>query len=528
MEPRIESGTFNGRLVLTAAYAEKVREVVEWSLKHRPEDWWPDGGKGKGKDAAKRALAWAVPCVEAAVLAVVGRVSAGILERMSAAVDATPEEERFQAVIFDSRADAEAWRAERPWRIAQDTAWDWPWERDEGSDICRASLAVLHEALKLCPNWDSAVEVRHGLAITDGPQAWEDADDGPPLVLRALVKAGARAFYKLHRQPAVPMTWARGFVKASSLDSRWDPLPDNTLRLRGSPRIVAAVDGRGEWFRGREMDGKQGAVVELAGVIAGFLGLEAHRQWQLGVLRPSEVYIPASRDGLTRVLKRETNPENVLEAIEWLTYIRLDGWALVNGVDELSRLPGTEGLPGRPTPYFRVEVGSPLNPWDGIDAILSKGFTLPDRFRYLSPVFDAAVIPRVGNRRTFDRQRLAGVFGLGAILVEHREDYRAQGGVERGVIQDALERDFAFYRRSQADLTDKVLDAWCAKPGQLKLGGSTGPILETVHRGGRTLLRLGPDFRAHEGLITGAADVTAYARAGGKARQAQIRDGSKR
>lgn len=500
-----------GVRVLTVADIERAAPAVQWHLRELAEEW------GRVKDAE----AWAVPIVREALERVVGKVSAGVLHALGGAAEGLPEEERFQVIVYESKAAADAARASDPLALA----WRWPWECDEGATLCRASAFVLEEVERIWPSWDRLGEAREKLTEA-GPSAWDDGDDGEPaLALRVLTWPVAAKWYRDTRVEALPVETANGISQVTIAKTIWKPdgkvfvvdpesaehASRDALARMGT--VVPAVDGRVDFWCVQEAAGAAFArMAELAGVLSVHLAHTVMRQWRAGVPHPDNVFLPASRDGMTREVGRTVDPEAVREALEWLMDIRVYGWPLVNGFDQLGKHPDRVASKGRSTPYFRVVVGEGLHPWHGVKACLERGFTIPHRMRFLSPVLPLSEVPLFGDSRTHDRQRVAFAYLIGAVMVEHREQYIDVGGIEESLLRSALRQRGGFYVRSHADMPARAIQHYLSTPAQLSLDGNRGPVLQRFSKrlGGKhtSMLKLGPGYSAEEALIEGAAATT--------------------
>lgn len=517
----IRSEELKGRRVLTAGEVERLAAAVQWDLGEHPDSWGPV------RDGAK---AWAVNTGSAAIVALVGRMSSGIIEAMGRAVEELDEAERFRFIVYATKAEAEAARRDD----TIEAAFRWPWDTEPGAELCRVNAAVLEEAARIAPMWDQLGEARAVLKANDGAGAWDDEDDGrPALSLRVLVGALAWAWKRRSMVPSLPVNLAAALsVSMTSPGTLWTPegkalnvdpeARDRAVKaLKGGSGIetfmsrgavVPAIDGRGDWFT-LQVEGSFAEVVELAGVLASHLAHAAMAQWRAGGAGSDFVFVPASRDGLRRELGRDVMPEKVKDALMWLREVRVGTHSLVDAWDETLERPGRQRVRGRPSPYFMVKVGLALHPWLGIEACRRHGFEIPANAAFLSPILSARDAPLVGDHRTRDRQRVAFSFLLGAVFVEHREQVLDWGGIEEATLRRALRDRGGLYVRSHSDLPQRVIDKYCEKPEQLSLEGERGPVLRRFEAHGKRLLAFADGYAAEARLIIGAGKRTKFQRA---------------
>jgi hypothetical protein len=106
--------------------------------------------------------------------------------------------------------------------------------------------------------------------------------------------------------------------------------------------------------------------------------------------------------------------------------------------------------------------------------------------------------------------------GLGAVLVDRREEYAERGGVEWATLKNGLQRH-GLWTRTHNSLAERWMVHACVPLKQLSLAGvARAAPLECFELGGKTLVRLGPDYADAESLVLGAADRTTAARAAQK------------
>lgn len=429
-----------------------------------------------------------------------------------------------------SRVYAERDGASGPVVVLEPTATGWPWERDEGDTLCRASALLWQEAERLALGWAKRDEWLERLRDRDGFEPWTKEGDLPALALLILVSAFASRWKREHTVPGLPSGYVSTLLGVSGRTVKWQrglsPEGESAEKGKGEkgktlppslPRVLvcAATLGPPEW-----VDEKVAG--ELASALAVVLCLEAHRQWQRGDEHPESVILPESRDELGKLMNAGAKiaTTDLEEALEWLQGVRIGGWPLVNGFERLDRrqlvtLPSYKGT-GRPSRYYRVSVGEGLMPWRGVEACMARGF-LPGAERFLSPILPLSNVPIIGYNATHHRQRVAWSMAVPAEFVKRREQVLDWGGIEPSHLH-ARFRELGCYVRTHADLPAKMLAEALKAPAQLTLeGGAGGPWLEQFERNGKTLVRLGPDFGDAWRLIQADGELTKRARAAGLA-----------
>ena len=245
-----------------------------------------------------------------------------------------------------------------------------------------------------------------------------------------------------------------------------------------------------------------------AATVAAYLAIAAWRQLRAGVERFDYVPIPAGRNALREIFGAELTAADLDAALEWLQGFHVGGWPCVAGVyAEKIQPPGG----GRPATARVVHVGLPLAPHSIERVYLQAGVTLPSELRWYSPVLPPANAPLVGDHRTRERQRAAFALGLGAVLIERREEYADRGGGRLSDLRRPLAR-LGIYHRSHKSLVDDVLGAWLTEPSRPLLPElPTAPVLiETTAGGG--IYRLGPDYGDAHQMILGAAGLSGAGR----------------
>lgn len=296
--------------------------------------------------------------------------------------------------------------------------------------------------------------------------------------------------------PAAPIWLADALVIAPSATEIRNN-PDGSLVIiadevsRTLPVAVQAV------ARGALCAGGRRAVAS----VAAYLAIRAWHQYRAGE-RPDAVPMPAGRNELSKILGAKLSEDDLDAALDWLAGFKVAGYPCVAGVtSETVRRPG----PGRPAKWRVVQVGFPLAPM-GLERIFRQaGTVLPADLRWYSPVLSPAWAPLVGNHSTRERQRAAFALGLGAALMERREEY-ADRGLRIEDLRKPL-RQMGLYVRSHASLLDAVLDAWQRDPAQPSLPLPGAPrravLVETAPGSGRW--RLGPDYSDADRVIRLAA-----------------------
>ncbi len=189
-----------------AAVAGGVRAELE----KRPDDWGPD------HDGAE---AWAVQAVRERLEAVNGRMAVGILRRLELpqrelgslrtvfVLEAWQDGDEEGAAWALTREPVKTSEADRAPELASVAtardAWSWPFGRDEGASLCRASLALLEEADRLAAGADwGRDEAAKAIGAVDGRGVWEPRGGlKVPRAVRVLCGAAA-ARWKADRERA--------------------------------------------------------------------------------------------------------------------------------------------------------------------------------------------------------------------------------------------------------------------------------------------------------------------------------------
>jgi hypothetical protein len=188
---------------------EALPDAVSWAFERWPKLW---------RREPNRARAWAIEEVRKRLELVRGRLASGMVH----------EVEQLHA----SRLNGVEWLTEWPTEIPdgwvvlalppeqpggpQRIGWRprtsadeglglpwlaWPWGRDEGRDLCRASLYALEEAAvwanEALRGWEHRAEAAGKLAAADGVDAWRSDGERPALVLRIFLGVAGEAWAKL-------------------------------------------------------------------------------------------------------------------------------------------------------------------------------------------------------------------------------------------------------------------------------------------------------------------------------------------
>jgi hypothetical protein len=273
--------------------------------------------------------------------------------------------------------------------------------------------------------------------------------------------------------------------------------------------VVPMVAGATDWAA----DGNGAAVLALQ--LAAWLALEAHQQMDAGMADPDRVVLPVGRDAFSKATGGIRAERDQIEAaLEWLRCVQVAGEGLIYGWD-FTREPSPAG--GRPAELLVVRVGEMLWPWRGLEWWnRHPTLEIPKKLKWLSPVLPVADAPLVGNHQTRGVQRAAWSVGLGAVLVERREEYADRGGVEWATLKAGLQR-YGLWARTHNSLVERWMEEACRQPSLFD-----GAALERFEKAGKTLVRLGPDYADAEELVLGAAGRSKAARA------AQAKGASKR
>jgi len=495
---------------LDARMLEEVGPAVQYVLLNDAAAW---GAVTKGAEA------WALLRVTGKLERIIGLVLTGVLGTVTAAVDGLSDDARAKAAEENEALQAEWVEEQGPKGLAfaeidaltfadvwiQSVAW--PWDRDEGETLCRASMLVIDAAERIAPGWDGLAKWQKHLAEHAGTEAWKCDNEEPSVALEILVSAAAWEWKRETRFPAV----LRGFVGAlaagSDVDAKWK---DGQLRVPidggagGVGELVAGVLGPSGWLGRIEAGG-------LAGVLGAWLINEATRQWQTGILKPENVLLPAGRDERAKVTGVHAERSDVDKAFEWLCGVKVDGWSLVDGFEMT-----TEKTGGLNKTFYRVKLGEGLWAWHGVEFYRDRGLTLPSRLQWLSPVLPLNHVPHIGYHPTRNKIRVAVTLGFGAVFIDHRDQCLNWGGIEPETLAKGLEKLFGLYRRQQASLAADLIGA-CLKVPELTLPGlelPSGAVLERFRRNGKELLRLGPSLHGAWRLVIGAAERTQGARIG--------------
>jgi len=304
--------------------------------------------------------------------------------------------------------------------------------------------------------------------------------------------------------PSLPVPIARAIMMTTA--------PDAVVRTRRNGVLVVEDIGAG-WSQSlppsalvkvaeRTADSRAPAIAPL---VAAALAIRAWERWQRGQRGAHVVTFPVGRDALRVELGVNCDVDNVIGALEWLRDgINWSGSQCVAGWHYENAKPG----PGRPSKILAVEVGAPLAPQALAHALQQVGAKLPSALRWYAPVFNPAHAPRIGDKRTRQRQQALFGLGLGTFFIDKREEYRDRGAVQ--IIPAEWHRfcqRMALYHRTHASLADDVLNALCSTSAQGDLLEPRGPVLVETSPGSR-FVKLGPDYAGAERMIIGAGERT--------------------
>ncbi len=515
----------DGRLDVEPALADVV-DGVQAALEL--VDWGPD---------REGAEAWAVQAVRERLEAVNGRMAVGILRSL----DEHP------------RRQPEGLGLVGAWRIGQHLSWSWPFGRDEGASLCRASLALLEEADRLAAGADwSRARAEKTLGEIDGPGVWRPHGEkwrGVPMAVRMLCGAAA-VRWKADRERArvegekrrrmVPAPSVHPFavaVVARGRDGLADAAGSLTKRgvARGVQPIAALVTEGPELLAAL----KGGATEEIqkALTLMAWISRDIYPRWANGDQDYHRVMMPASEAVLRKLgfrsdSKREPGERpgerpdgSVSEVLErllsLLAGVSVDGLGpLVRDVRKVELQSGPKG--GGQATALTFTAGDAMCPQALVGWLERKNIkTMPEGLRFYGPAFHPGDAPLVGNKRTRAAQRAAFSVGAGQWLMSVREEYAERGGIRLddakrpgGSLRRVLD-GFGIYHRSHASLVDVVVDAWRGSTQSDSELALTDPLLVETARGSG-VYRLGehPDFRAAERMILDAAGVSERARKG--------------
>jgi len=234
---------------------EEVGLAVQYVLVNDAAAW---GAATKGEEGAETwalpqvkesAEAWALRQVTEELERIMGLVSEGVLGAVTAAIDGLPEEKRFGLKIYATKEEGDTARAADP----VEQAWMWPWDRDEGETLCRASMMVIEAAKRIAPDWDGLGKWLPLLAKHGGLAAWK-CDKEPSVALEILVAAAADVWRRQSERakssvPGVTRAVVRNAVlllTSGNLAGQSDLSNDS----------VRAGKGRGKEGKGRGKEGK--------------------------------------------------------------------------------------------------------------------------------------------------------------------------------------------------------------------------------------------------------------------------------
>ncbi len=198
---------------------EALPGAMPWAFEEWPHLWGLDDDDPRA-GAIEEVRAWAIEEVRKRLELVRGRLASGMVhevEQLHASrlsgvewltewpaeipdgwvVLALPPEQPGgpQRIGWRPRTSADD-RLGLPWLA-------WPWGRDEGRDLCRASSYALEEAAvwanEALRGWEHRAEAAGKLAAADGVDAWRSDGERPALVLRIFLGVAAEAWEKRDR-----------------------------------------------------------------------------------------------------------------------------------------------------------------------------------------------------------------------------------------------------------------------------------------------------------------------------------------
>ena len=247
--------------------------------------------------------------------------------------------------------------------------------------------------------------------------------------------------------------------------------------------------------------------------LAAWLARQAYDRWCRGESRFDWIPLPSGRDALRMHLGSDVKEAELDDALSWLQDLKVGGLPCIDASPPPEDFAAdyANGRGGRPEKRRIIRVGAPLAPM-GLESVYRDAkMVLPPELRFFSPVLSPVDAPVTGDRRTNARQRDFYALGLGAFLIERREEYAENGGIriDKADWRRHL-KSAGIYHRSHQSLADDMLEAYLnPKPATLFRAGS--PVLQETAPGSG-VFRLGDDFQEQELVITQAAAQTASAR----------------
>ena len=394
----------------------------------------------------------------------------------------------------------------------------WPWGRDEGRDLCRASSYALEEAAvwanEALRGWEGRAVAAGELAAADGVDAWRSDGKRPALVLRIFLRVAAEAWKKRDRfgmsmlPPLLPAA-LRGKSGVRQVADANAGRP--ALGVESVAGMVIEGPALQEALARAERSGDQD--IHKALTLAAEIARRVYAQWKAGDQYYNRVVISASEASSQEMGlqgRGGTDLEELIRMLRILEACSIEGMgALVSDVRAMVQHPPGGG---RPRAAVELFARDPLCPY-GVEEWREKhGIRLPAGLRFYGPALDSRLTPLVGNRRTYAIQRAAYAVGLGQWLMSRREEYAERRGVKLDTLSPFLEK-FGLYSRSHASLADNVADSWRSPPKmqQLELSGvhPAGPVLVELEPGSG-IYRTGdsPELRAAERAILKMAEIT--------------------
>jgi hypothetical protein len=247
--------------------------------------------------------------------------------------------------------------------------------------------------------------------------------------------------------------------------------------------------------------------------LAAWLARQAYDRWCRGESRFDWIPLPSGRDALRMHLGSDVKEAELDDALVWLQDLKVGGLPCIDASPPPEDFAAdyASGRGGRPEKRRIIRVGAPLAPM-GLESVYRDAkMVLPPELRFFSPVLSPVDAPVTGDRRTNARQRDFYALGLGAFLIERREEYAENGGIriDKADWRRHL-KSAGIYHRSHQSLADDMLGAYL-NPKQATLFRTGSPVLQETAPGSG-VFRLGDDFQEQELVITQAASQTASAR----------------
>jgi len=528
---------------LGRAMLEEVGPAVQYVLVNDAAAW---GAVTKGA-AARRAVtkgaeAWALRQVKEELERIIGLVSTGVLGSATAAVDGLSDDARAKAAEENEALQAEWVEEQGPKGLAfaeidaltfADVwiqSFAWPWDRDEGAHLCRASMLVIDAAKRIAPGWDGLAKWQKHLAESDGPAAWECTDERPSLALVVLVSAAA-------------WTWRE--------DKRRAKMPTATLHPLAAAAAAATLNKEGDFYRSVNSlvkGGRSRGLEPVASLVVSsqitlsdvdtakaltvcvMLSRLGHAQWVKWTDDYSRVAVPIKalhaagvvtdgkkrdgkkrdeekRDGKKRDGKKrdeekrddeKRSPETqALELFHALSKVEVTGLGHLIVPGSINIVSQSTG--GRPARFVVARLGDPLVPYGVIDWFDRMELEVPDGLAFWAAALNPEWASMVGQKKSFAAQRAAYAAVVPQWLMAQKHEY-AKGGVALATLGPVL-KAFGLL------LPDSWIKGLLVPPKQLVPGGPTSALLVEV-KGRPGLVTLGdghPEYKAFDARLLNAA-----------------------